>query len=734
MRAKPPVLNLETGSLHREMIGRLPKPYWLHNGELLDDVWTLRTSDPNERLGGDRTIDFKQSLTCWPSNKYLTDPEFEHELVSAKLYVYYSLYPAPIGWNSTAGSAKEEFENYMLLLRWKVDRGIVSSSALNSSWFREFDDSFERGGREGLLRLSARVPVLIQAFQTEAIPVPRSEHRKVAAPDSVARLLGVQWGTQLTDTARRSFLEYFASKNFKFGRAASAHSLSVPKQETFREERVCAIYGTWFRLWHLRPQLTHDPIGYRAFKTERDIRKRARAWSTPSERTEDAPEYQTCFLANGALKVITSKLVDDLCEIVEEGLDDAGRPQDQDRFDGINKRLVGMGLSPISPIYRRGGREGQSEEPDIYEFCMRYLPAMCRSVMAIFSARRDEEVGTCKKGCIEPDQQSNNWLNCLIVKNVGRYDRIPVPRSVARAVAILERIHGWGSRGGNFLFKLVCPRSGRNLDFKFSKWLPIIARFLKIPALQDGTFWKFKPHQFRKFFGVTYFWRWAFPNLTALTFQYRHFNPETTRGYIELKAAESLRMRDEKLAEAQRSSDAGRKADFDSGKVMFVRWVVKEAANGTPLGGSAGRKIQAQVDEIMRKALAELHPLASPTNGPSFDKVLNELIGDLSLNPHPEGHSLCACGNTPADRDLSKCLELKQRMTGVAARANTGPDSAYASDENCLVCAHRAALPSMTTYWDGAIAEVEEAAAYASEAQKMMLNERARRIREHAYS
>src|SRR5690606_29162219 len=56
--------------------------------------------------------------------------------------------------------------------------------------------------------------------------------------------------------------------------------------------------------------------------------------------------------------------------------------------------------------------------------------------------------------------------------------------------------------------------------------------FVETPALDNGSPWLPRPHQFRRWFGVTYYNRYRFPQLIALTHLYRHFDPNQTRRYI----------------------------------------------------------------------------------------------------------------------------------------------------------------------------------------------------------
>jgi hypothetical protein len=218
-----------------------------------------------------------------------------------------------------------------------------------------------------------------------------------------------------------------------------------------------------------------------------------------------------------------------------------------------------------------------------------------RIVTAAFTARRDDEIARSLLGCVDTDAGGTVWMSCHVNKNVNAVDRIPIPKSVERAVELVSRIRILGDRKGNKLYDLKCPIRSRNVKVKLAGTLDLVRDYLKVPLLADGTRWHFTPHQFRKFFGVTYFWRWAFPNLTALTYHYRHFNSDTTRGYIEMKAAEALRMSDEKQAAALRKRDLERKADLESSQSGFVAWVF-EAVIAGKLFGPLAKRIKDEIE------------------------------------------------------------------------------------------------------------------------------------------
>ncbi|TAU12634.1 hypothetical protein ELI49_24160 [Rhizobium ruizarguesonis] len=494
-------------------------------------------------------------------------------------------------------------------------------------------------------------------------------------------------------------------------------------------------YRVWLDLWRLRDKLTHDVIGYRAFKDKRALAhfmsKAGFPLSTP---TEDAPARQTSCLINSALTLAIDPVSEEFIDFVGS-LANPNVVLDHDVVERLNVRLVELGLARVKPVYYEHKGTAPEDTLTIHDFVFKVLPASARIIMAAYSARRDEELEKTKTDCVEVDSHGDHWLRCLINKNLNQVDRIPVPRSVARAVEIVSRIRALGGKPTEKLFDFACPVLKRPVKFDLGAVLDKVRDYFGVPLLDDGSAWHFKPHQFRKFFGVTYYWRWAFPDLTALTLQYRHFNPDTTRAYIEMKGAEALRMRDEKLAAAARQRDVERKKDFYSSQRDFVGWVLKGVAEGKRLAGAMGKRINEMVDDLVETYSAEIDITLTTSDEDSFDQALERLIDSVSMSTHPEGHSICCMGSKfdpmRHQQANSQCLQLRQRLTGTPSTAFSA-DLGFAEDSACAVCALRARLPEMMPYWDREARRANEALQIAQGHEAALLKDRVRIIKEFA--
>ncbi|MGO8530186.1 hypothetical protein ACC756_07455 [Rhizobium ruizarguesonis] len=753
MVMRPKLIPEPRPSLHDEIIGKLFKPIWLESGSLLDSCWIVKLN------GHAMSFDFDKAITPWPDAKSLLHPDFEVDLITAKLLIYYSLKPRPLGWNTAILSVQQTLRAYIYLVRWRAENGLASNSSLTPEWFDVFDRALKENGRDSLLPFSSRAVSVFDAFDNGELKFEFNARNAIAAPP-FARLLGIDDYRTFPKQSKEVIDRLLTDRELHVSRAPVrqgrtfksplGRTNSRPAEEDensgiqneasgiggkLTRDAARLYYRVWLDLWRLRDKLTHDVIGYRAFKDKRALAhfmsKAGFPLSTP---TEDAPARQTSCLINSALTLAIDPVSEEFIDFVGS-LANPNVVLDHDVVERLNVRLVELGLARVKPVYYEHKGTAPEDTLTIHDFVFKVLPASARIIMAAYSARRDEELEKTKTDCVEVDSHGDHWLRCLINKNLNQVDRIPVPRSVARAVEIVSRIRALGGKPTEKLFDFACPVLKRPVKFDLGAVLDKVRDYFGVPLLDDGSAWHFKPHQFRKFFGVTYYWRWAFPDLTALTLQYRHFNPDTTRAYIEMKGAEALRMRDEKLAAAARQRDVERKKDFYSSQRDFVGWVLKGVAEGKRLAGAMGKRINEMVDDLVETYSAEIDITLTTSDEDSFDQALERLIDSVSMSTHPEGHSICCMGSKfdpmRHQQANSQCLQLRQRLTGTPSTAFSA-DLGFAEDSACAVCALRARLPEMMPYWDREARRANEALQIAQGHEAALLKDRVRIIKEFA--
>ncbi|NNH85777.1 hypothetical protein HLH89_33030 [Rhizobium laguerreae] len=700
--------NVAATNLHDEIIGALPVRYWFKDGTTpLSNRWVIGTGSVAVRKNPTITIDFDQCLTAFPSLINLLDPERERDLITIKLVVYHSLDEEPVGWNKSPVGASNTFRFQLLFLKWRIQNGIESYAKLNAVSHRQFVRTLRSGGRDALLSMPERIKTLCGAWDKGEVE-PYFNQRGDVDGEFVARMLGLQNASSLTSSTRAAMYRYITQKGLRYSRTYKLPEKPIP-QEKIAEGSALDFLKPWTQLWKLRELLSHDPIGYRAHLNERDISSQVK-WAKTRRRTKDAPEYQTSWLIDACLKLVHDDVVKELFDIVENGLDQTGCPMDLERFENVNDRLRHLGFPEIRPIYSHSTPKGEKPHHlvTIRTFLLVFLPIFCSVVICAFTARRDDERNCLKTDCVEIDANGNMWLNCLIAKNIRDVDRIPIPSSVKAAVDIVRRLHSHNRfRKDEWLFNIACPVTGRPALVSLAKNLKRSCNWLGVPQLANGETWVFTPHQFRKFFGTTYFHRWMFPNLTALSFHYRHFNPDTTRGYLKMRAATALRMGEDKLARAEVARrNIERERDTNDGRWQLVRHIIQTALDGAQLAGSAGQRITQQVNELKERFLPELEITKGGYDEPGFEAALEKLVRSTPMQVHPEGHSVCLCNNSNDDKSKSKCLALKQMLTGILPSDSAEVDFDFADDETCLSCPHSARVPAISPYWENALAEV----------------------------
>ncbi|TAV92041.1 hypothetical protein [Rhizobium leguminosarum] len=721
---------------HDYVLNRLPQRRWLKKSNFTDDTWVLETQDPDTMRVTKHTITFDAVLTPAPLSKRLNDPGFEHDLLTAKLYVFYSLEPAPIGWNKTASSTVSDYRKLVIFLQWRHDRGVPSNQALTSHWHREFVGSLKDNAREGLLRFTSRVENLISMHEAGQITLPLKTGKRIASPRAIAEMLGTDNARSLTPQSRK-VLDAFLLRAGVAGRAVLGRlNREVVDDDPDAKPTANNIYQmlfVWWALWKLRDKLAHDPIQYQAYRSSNDIYRSIRKWTKRSDPYPDPPAYQASWLINSALTLILDDAAENLIAFASayaEHRTDKALAE----LEKANRALHNLGYPKISLNVTdrvRGDRNG----PRFLTY--EILVAACVVVIAAFTARRKNEIYALKVGCIELDPHGAVWLHSLILKNMKEVDRVPVPKSVQVAVSLLERLRKIGHQPDDeWLLQFRCAFTGQALDVDIGLCLTSFSEWCATPALSNGKKWNFSAHQLRKFFGITYFWRYMFPNLAALSLHYRHFNPETTFGYIASKSRSTIKLWDERQAGERRRSateraTAERLAVVESSKLQFTKDVLHSVASGAKLSGSLGQAITREIDLLKKRFAPDVH-ITGAGNAPSaFRTALADIAERTKLQVHPEGHSICGLGRDASANSFSSCLRLKSQITGRPAAAFEGPDFAFADEEGCLVCPHRASLPVLDPFWDQEMASAFSALRAAKDEQLLLVGGRLDLLQTH---
>lgn len=228
--------------------------------------------------------------------------------------------------------------------------------------------------------------------------------------------------------------------------------------------------------------------------------------------------------------------------------------------------------------------------------------------------------------------------------------------------------------------------SSRTLKPALDRLLNSFAGMVGMPPLPDGSQWSFTPHQLRRFFAITYYYRFRDRSLTALSHYLRHNNPDSTRTYItEAKMGGLLKMVDQAKADMERArrahrSEQTRQREFEEVGLDFRVEIFQGALAGTEtLAGWAGARMFDELKRLRNEWDRRLEVGDFGADAPTLDDLITEFARSQVLEPNGQGHSYCACTASEKDTSVAACaLEGRQRE-GIGS-TRLGPDLRFAAD------------------------------------------------------
>lgn len=693
---------------HDDIIGALPHRPWFKGKSLLEDIWPINTERDEQERAKPVELRFDVPIRGWPQAARLNDPEFEDDLITAKLLMFLSLEPKPIGWMKTASSAGPFHRRHLNYIRWRIDRGLTGNRFVGPAHHRDYERRYRRAGLEGLLDLRQKAEKLVAAVESGAVTLPKHP-RNYFFHEGIEALLGLS-RNQTPPEVVAVFVSYAQTKEWRFSRHGRM-DLSTPDYASRRKVSAYADLSVFYHLGRLRDHLKHDPIAYDAYSDAQELSTSLGGWAKNTARTDDSPAYQTSVLINSCLSIILSSLPEriiDLCLRMGSGEELGGD------FAEIVESFVSMGFQPVFPVYNRLGKLQSSTAltTTSRELLFKILVACCVVVIAAFSARRNGEIMSLRPGSVTQDKYGELWLETWISKRQRYTTRSPANNSVARAVNILEKIRAETGKYGEREWLLEYRDIMGNVGFDINPALRHLAEWLNIPPLGDGTYWEFAAHQFRKFFAVAHQWRYFFPDLLVLNHQLQQLDKGTTIGYCKMDAGKALRLHENREMKRHAKtaliwSAEDRLAALQEEEQTFVRHVCEAALRGElKLGGVGGRTLY---KDLKKRLSDKLEITSVPTQLPSFNDSLDELISSLRMQVHPEGHSVCTCGASLHDKEMAGCLALKQRLTGAQPSAEPGADYGFADENVCAGCPKNVRLKPLLHYWERQVEDAEAA-------------------------
>lgn len=539
---------------HDRVIAELETPPWLAEGDLLSDHWICNTEDPNGLLRRPIVIDF--SLPINPGPVRLNDRGHEHDHLTAKLFFYYSLSTAD-GWNTSALSSRQAYFDLIDLIRWRESAGLRRIDQLRPIWFEQFQADLS-GPTSHFLPYWDRIEAFIQNIRLGLEELPLREGGSRLAANKVAERLGLVNTLQIPRPCWARFLNFIKEtrpdiydRTVYYRQRDDFLSEEAPGYEPVNG-RIYSRLRTWEVLWKLRHRLHHDPVRFRPIDPGTTTLAIARGISSKvSTPTPEPPPYQVCFLINEALKMTLSQAaaldaVFDVVRVAGKEYPEGGKVGFRLRNEVIRKEMRGLRsgvhgttLSEMKflDVYAwRKTRLGETRKgTELRQLLFVIRAAAAAIIIAAIGARRHQENQSLRDDCLYEDAHGNQFMSVWIEKSLRDIDGIPVTQSVVRAVEVLRTLSADARhlRESKWLFEFVEPDgSGHSVAFNMTDAVRIFAEYVGVPPLPDGTYWNFTAQQFRSFFALTYYHRWSYPSLTALSLFMRHYNPDTTRAYV----------------------------------------------------------------------------------------------------------------------------------------------------------------------------------------------------------
>ncbi len=434
----------------------------------------------------------------------------------------------------------------------------------------------------------------------------------------------------------------------------------------------------WDYQWRMRIFLPGKCVQFNAFEDTSPDRV-AYEIGVPKGRTGTAPVQQTMEIIDRSLRWVLDyapvllELRDKFDELLTENLGKEARHKRMKKIVAKTKLPQGPG----SPNPLNAGTKRISKGISFGTALLEFLPVACFVVIAAFTARRLEEVlsvraeGADNEDCISSDG-NGYYLETYTEKTVRDWEKIPCTEAVALAIEVLRK---WSEPARNFsggvkLFQYKNLTSSEVPLFNPIGSLNEFVRFQSLAPDEEGKHWEFKPHQFRRFFAIMYFWRYEYGNLAALGQHLRHFNTEMTQIYVT-------------------ETETG--AIFKHVGREFTTTILSEAATGKRnVSGPFGERFKEKIKRLQQQYRRQTK-VVSP-------KLINETVERFvdKSNRRLKGFKwgYCACGTAPQQLNTARCLQNSLQLDTAIE-----PDLSKSSPTVCGDCPHHLTGEAFKDFW-----------------------------------
>lgn len=654
----------------------LPTPHWLKEGTysssdwvVVDDLATSPKLEKRIRFGVQVYDPRRPNEVC-----RLTDPQYAHLLDTIKRQSY----GLRVGKYATVTTAFTHSTMTRRLISWPVwmiQNSIYCFSDLDPDDFDSYVDA-ARYGAGFLLGFAPRLIKFVTELEQAGGELPSMKRPGMDSPTLKAHQLleaagidplmgGVDHATAY-ELAKLSESRGFYMERRQIERL----SRGTPQPKKLSGIQMLQTLQPWAYQWRMRHQLPGDKIVFNPFDNLSPTRM-AFEGRGQSVRTKTAPVQQTMELIDLSIRWILDygpvllNSRDKHFESLDSKLGRAERLK-------LLARIVSTTAIPDGPgrPYPLKANSNNLMSNDGLEFGVavnRFLPAACAIVICAFTARRHNEVltlrgaGSDNEGCISHDE-NGYWIETFIEKTCQDWIKTPCNEVVAAAVKILEH---WSSPARSIskkpgLFQLRRLSSKAIVRFHLNESLKEFANFLNLTPLPDGSQWEFLPHQFRRFFGIMYFWHYHYRNLAALSYHYRHFNPAMTLNYVtEYETGAIFR---------------------EVGKEHTATLLSETAVGERNLSGPFGERFKGIAIKLYQRYMRSTKVASVRLARKVVERYVKE--SGRRLKAMPWGY--CACRSTPQELSTARCLKNgKVNKSG-------GPDFTSSSPTICCDCPHHA--------------------------------------------
>lgn len=323
------------------------------------------------------------------------------------------------------------------------------------------------------------------------------------------------------------------------------------------------------------------------------------------------------------------------------------------------------------PIDWNFAATSRTEGISLFDALTVHIPMACLVVNATFSARRKTSLTSLEAGCFVTDDIGFGYLHAFIEKTDRAKTFLPCPEIVGKSVNLLER---WSASarslsGSPRLYQQKLPWSSVRIPGRINRDLNKFASAVGV----DLQSFRLKTRQFRRFFAMTYIWRYKLGDFEALSYFLRHKTIGSTYAYV----TEAV------------GGDVMLEVQSELTRHMYLRVI-----SGTDTcTGPLARRIKRYGEKLLGHIRSTLQIVSAQELNDSLISQIDTLVADSGrlLLPNPWG--FCGCGNRPRDVAKAACAQLKQGH-GIPEKR---PDLSRIS--LCARCPHLLTDGDFEQYW-----------------------------------